>query len=148
MKRDFLYWVERAERSLYWTVGVALILAAAVFIAYAIVEAGVSYLGGRFAVSTIELFDRSLLALMLAQIVYTTLNFLREGVLQVEPVLVVGIIGVVRRILVLTAVVSGTVSGIGAGLSFNQIMIELGLLSLTVLVLALAIFLVRRAQKP
>ena len=147
MKRDSLYWVERAERGIYWTVGVALILAAAVFLAYAVGEAGISYFRGRFAASTIEFFDRSLLTLMLAQIVYTTLNFLREGVLQVEPVLVVGIIGVVRRILVLTAVVSGTVSGVGAGLSFNQSMIELGLLSLTVFVLALAIFLVRRAQK-
>ena len=147
MKRDPLYWAERAERVVYWTVGITLIVAAAVFLVYATVLAVQSYLRGRFAASTIQFFDRSLLTLMLARIVYTTLNFLREGVLQVEPVLVVGIIGVVRRILVLTAVMSGTVSGIGAGLSFNQNMIELGLLSLTVFVLALAIFLVRRAQK-
>jgi len=91
MKRDSLYWVERAERGIYWAVGVALILAAATFLAYAIGEAGASYIGGRFAATTIELFDRSLLTL--------------------------------------------------------QSMLELGLLSITVLVLALAIFFVRRAQK-
>ena len=45
----------------------------------------------------------TLLVLMLAQIVYTTLAYLRLGQLQVEPVLVVGIIAVVRRILVVTA---------------------------------------------
>jgi uncharacterized membrane protein (DUF373 family) len=146
MKRDALYWAERAERGVYWSVGLTLVLAAAVFLVYTVREGVLTYLQGHVASGTIRLFDRSLVTLMLAQIVYTTLSFLREGVLRVEPVLVVGIIAVVRRILVLTVVVSGTTQDLGAGLTFQQSMLELGLLSLTVLVLAVAVYLVRRGK--
>ena len=146
--RGAVYWAERAERAVYWSVGALLILAAAVFLVFTITGGVQDYLQQQFASGTIRLFDRSLLTLMLAQIVYTTLSFLREGVLQVEPVLVVGIIAVVRRILVLTAVVSGTAPNLGAQLTFQQSMLELGLLALTVLVLSVAVYLVRRGKPP
>ena len=146
MKRSAIYLAERAERGVYWSVGGVLVFAAAVFLVYTIGEGVQNYLMGHIAAGTIRLFDRSLLTLMLAQIVYTTLSFLREGVLQVEPVLVVGIIAVVRRILVLTAVVSGTTQDLGATLTFQQSMLELGLLSVTVLVLAVSVYLVRKPR--
>jgi len=66
--------------------------------------------------------------------------------LQVEPVLVVGIIAVVRRILVLTAVVSGTSGEMGLTITFEQSMMELGLLALTVLAVAVAVYLVRTGK--
>ncbi len=136
---------EKAERGVYWTVGAVLVLGATIFLGFTVFEAVGSYLGKDIAGGTIRLFDRSLLTLMLAQIVYTTLGYLRSGVLQVEPVLVVGIIAVVRRILVLTAVVGGTAGGsLGATVTFNQAMVELGLLAFTVLALSVAVFLVRR----
>ena len=137
---------ERAERGVYWTVGAVLVLGATIFLGFTVYEAVVSYLGKDIAGGTIRLFDRSLLTLMLAQIVYTTLGYLRSGVLQVEPVLVVGIIAVVRRILVLTAVVGGTAGDLGSTVTFTQAMIELGLLAFTVLALSVAVYLVRRGQ--
>jgi uncharacterized membrane protein (DUF373 family) len=146
MKRDAIYWAERAERGIYWTVGTILVLSAAVFLVYTIREAFLAYTEGHFTSATIRAFDRSLLTLMLAQIVYTTLSYLRQGMLQVEPVLVVGIIAVVRRILVLTAVVSGTSGEMGLVITFEQSMTELGLLALTVLVLAVAVYLVRKGK--
>jgi len=147
MKRDAIYWAERAERGIYWTVGTILVLSAAVFLVYTIREAVLAYAKGQFTSATIRAFDRSLLTLMLAQIVYTTLSYLRQGRLQVEPVLVVGIIAVVRRILVLTAVVSGTSEEMGLVITFEQSMIELGLLAATVLVLAVAVYLVRTGKE-
>ncbi|MCG6971580.1 MAG: phosphate-starvation-inducible PsiE family protein [Desulfobacterales bacterium] len=144
MEQKSLFWAERAERGIYWTVGIVLILTAAIYLVFTVWEGFSLYMAGHFASATIKLFDRSLLTLMIAQIVYTTLNFLKVGVLQVEPVLVVGIIAVVRRILVLTAVVSGTAKEMGASMSFRESMIELGLLSLTVLVLAVSVYLVRK----
>jgi hypothetical protein len=144
LKRNALFWAERAERGVYWIVGVVLILTAAIFLVFTMWEGVSLYLAGRYSSATIQLFDRSLLTLMIAQIVYTTLSFFKVGVLQVEPVLVVGIIAVVRRILVLTAVVSGTTKDVGVNLNFQQNMIELGLLSLTVLVLAVSVYLVRK----
>jgi len=146
MKRDALYWAERAERGIYWAVGALLIVVAIIFLVYIIVEDFPLYFKGEFATATIKLFDQALLTLMLAQVVYTTVAFLKVGSLQVEPILVVGIIASVRRILVLTAVVAGTAGNVGASLTFRQDMVEIGLLSLTVLILAVAIYLVRKSK--
>ena len=148
MKRNAIYWAECAERGIYWAVGTLLVFTAVIFLVYIIAKGIPLYLNGEFATATITLFDQALLTLMLAQIVYTTVSFLKVGVLQVEPVLVVGIIAAVRRILVLTAVVAGTAGNVGTSLTFRQNMIEMTLLSGTVLVLAVAIFLVRRAGVP
>ncbi len=146
MKKDALYWAERAERGIYWAVGALLVIVAVIFLVYIISKGAPLYLKGQFATATIELFGQSLLTLMIAQVVYTTVAFLKVGVLQVEPILVVGIIASVRRILVLTAVVSGTAGKVGADLTFRQDMVEIGLLSVTVLILAIAIYLVRRSK--
>lgn len=146
MKKDALYWAERAERGIYWAVGALLVIVAIIFLVYIIMKGAPLYLKGEFATATIELFGQSLLTLMIAQVVYTTVAFLKVGVLQVEPILVVGIIASVRRILVLTAVVSGTAGKVGADLTFRQDMVEIGLLSVTVLILAIAIYLVRRSK--
>ena len=146
MKKDALYWAERAERGIYWAVGALLIVVAVVFLVFIILSNFPLYFRGEFATATIKLFDQALLTLMIAQIVYTTVAFLKVGVLQVEPILVVGIIASVRRILVLTALMSGTAGKVGAGLSFREDMVEIGLLSLTVLILAIAIYLVRKSK--
>jgi len=144
MQRDLLTWMERAERVVYSAVGIALILGATLFLVYAIIEAALGYAGGNFPIATLELFDRLLLVLMLAQIVYTTLTYLRLGHLQVEPVLVVGIIAVVRRILVVTAVMGGTLHTTNSpATTFTETLEELALLALTALALALSMFLLR-----
>lgn len=151
MKTNFVDWMERAERGLYWTVGFALVLGAAAFLGFTIWQALGDFLSGAVAHAILRLFDRLLLVLMLAQIVYTTLSFLRIGSLQVEPVLVVGIIAVVRRILVVTAVMGGTLRDAGSTAeTFQELVLELGLLAVTVLALSVAVYLVRirRAQPP
>ena len=126
--------------------GALLIIVASIFLVFIIAKGVPLYFKGEFATATIKLFDQALLTLMLAQVVYTTVAFLKVGLLQVEPILVVGIIASVRRILVLTAVVSGTAGKVGATLTFRQDMVEIGLLSLTVLILAVAIYLVRKSK--
>jgi len=146
MKKDALYWAERAERGIYWGVGALLVLVAAIYLVFIIYKGFPLYFRGEFATATITLFGQALLTLMLAQVVYTTVAFLKVGVLQVEPILVVGIIASVRRILVLTAVVSGTAGKVGTDLTFRQDMVEIALLSITVLILAIAIYLVRKSK--
>lgn len=146
MKKSALYWAEWAERGIYWAVGALLIVVAVIFLVFIVVEGIPLYFKGDFATATIKLFDQALLTLMLAQVVYTTVAFLKVGTLQVEPILVVGIIASVRRILVLTAVVAGTAGNVGASLTFRQDMVEIGLLSVTVFILAVAIYLVRKSK--
>jgi len=146
MKKNALYWAERAERGIYWAVGVLLIIVAVIFLVFIIIEDFPLYFKGEFATATIKLFGQALLTLMIAQVVYTTVAFLKVGVLQVEPILVVGIIASVRRILILTAVVAGSAGEMDTTLTFRQDMVELSLLSITVLILAVAIYLVRKSK--
>ena len=129
------------ERAIFWLVAVLLTLGALAYLGASVAAALKDYLGGDATEATLELLNGTLLTLMLAQIVYTTLNFLETGILEIEPVLVVGIIAAVRRILVVTATLSA--HGESNELAFRQAMVELGSLGGVTLVLAVAVFLIR-----
>ncbi len=133
--------LEHGERVIYWLVAVFLMLGALFYLGYTVRDVIAVYRTGDYTGGTLTLLNGSLLTLMLAQIVYTTLNFLETGVLQIEPVLVVGIIGAVRRILVITAMLSA--KGEENALVFNHAMAELGYLAAVTLVLAVSVFLIR-----
>lgn len=134
--------LEHGERAIYWLVAVFLMAGALLYLGFTVVQAYGLYRSGDFTGATLDLLNGSLLTLMLAQVVYTTLTFLETGVLQIEPVLIVGIIASVRRILVITATLSA--GGATPGdVAFDQTMLELGVLGAITLVLAIAIFLIR-----
>jgi len=135
--------LELGERLIYWLVASLLVVGALVYLGYTVVRVTDAYLHTGFTVGTLELLNGSLLALMLAQIVYTTINFLETGLLHIEPVLIVGIIAAVRRILVMTATLSAQEKTLPIS-EFNQTMVELGVLGGVTLVLAVAIFLIRK----
>ena len=60
---------------------VLLVVAAVVFLVFIIFKGVPLYFRGEFATATIKLFDQTL---MIAQVVYTTVAFLKVGVLQPE----------------------------------------------------------------
>jgi len=91
------------------------------------------------------LLDRVLLALMLAEILYTLVQFTGDRIDRmrlVEPFLVIGLIAAVRRILIITAESAGRFSLYNP--EFLAFLSELALLSLMILSIAWAIRLVRR----
>lgn len=94
--------------------------------------------------------DRLLFILMIVEILHTVRSSLQSYELAAEPFLVVAMIAAVRRILVVTLETSDrAVDGEGVGhpvLSFDHAMIELGILAAMILVLAIAIYLLRRAR--
>ena len=137
--------LELGERLIYWLVASLLVVGALIYLGYTVVRVAQEFMHVGFTEGTLELLNGSLLALMLAQIVYTTINFLETGLLHIEPVLIVGIIAAVRRILVMTATLSAREMALPA-VEFNQAMIELGVLGGITLALAVAIFLIRKKQ--
>ena len=137
--------LEHGERAIYWLVAVLLMLGALVYLGFTVAQALATYREGDYTQGTIELLNGSLLTLMLAQVVYTTLNFLETGRVQIEPVLVVGIIAAVRRILVIAALLSTHAERSPA--LFHQAMTELGYMGATTLALATAVFLIRYRKK-
>ena len=101
-----------------------------------------SALAGAPPSAIIELLDRALLILMIVELLYTVQVSFRAHALLPEPFLVVGLIAATRRILVVTAQFSRLVEKQDAG-EFRNSMMEIGLLTLMVLVLVASLRLLR-----
>lgn len=134
--------LERIESGIYQAAGYILSFAAAALLGFAVWEAVGLFSSHSLADAIVRLLDRVLLALMIAEIIYTVARFSREGHLEAEPFLVVGLIAAVRRILVITA--ESTVEMSLDSAHFLAVLAELGLLSVAIVFFALAIFLIRR----
>jgi uncharacterized membrane protein (DUF373 family) len=132
----------RVEDVVY--VGLGVLLAAGALIL--LVNAGVTL--GRQVLSTtmpgpiIELLDRVLLVVMLVELLYTVQISFREHTLVPEPFLIVGLIAATRRILVVTAEFAKLAQE--GGTVFVYAMLELGLLTVMVLVFVTALVLLKK----
>jgi uncharacterized membrane protein (DUF373 family) len=141
VKRDAYRILQAAETIIYLFAGFLIAAGAALLLVTTLVEGGENFLKGRYHEVALTLLDRVLLALMLAEILYTLVRFAREGSLEATPFLVIGIIAAVRRVLVLTA--EAVEKFDLADPAFLAVLAELGLLALLVVAFALAIRLVR-----
>jgi hypothetical protein len=140
--RGFTY----VEDILYVGLGVLLAGAALVLLADGAVMFWRALVGVELPARVIELLDRILLILMIAEILYTVQVSLREHALVPEPFLVVALIAGVRRVLIITAEFADLVDkGPDA---FRNSMVELGLLTLMIVALVVSLMLLRRRATP
>lgn len=98
-------------------------------------------LGGQI----VGLLDQILLILLVIELLYTVQVSFRERGLIAEPFLVVALIAVIRRVLVLTAEVP-KLSEAGEAV-FRHAMLELGVLTVMVLVLVGSLIMLQRYAK-
>lgn len=128
-------------------VGLSLVLAysAAALLITSAIALWRNLAGGAGSEGIIDLLDRSLLVLMVVEILYTVRVSFREHSLAAEPFLVVGLIAVTRRILVVTAEFSQMIDK--GETPFLHGMIEVALLTVMVLFLGISLRLVsKRAE--
>jgi uncharacterized membrane protein (DUF373 family) len=92
--------------------------------------------------ATVSLLDRLLLTLMVIEVLYTIQVSFREHALVPEPFLIVGLVAVVRRILVVTAELTGVQDR--SEDVFRLSMIELSVLTVMVLVLVASLLMLKR----
>lgn len=130
------------EDVLYVGLGVLLAGAALVLLADGALMFGRALVGGELPARVIELLDRILLILMIAEILYTVQVSLREHSLVPEPFLVVALIAGVRRVLILTAEFADLLEK--GPEAFRNAMIELGLLTVMIVALVASLMLLRR----
>jgi hypothetical protein len=132
----------RAEDLVYVALGVLLAASAIALL----ISAGGSFVravaGGDIAGSLVGILDQLLLVLMIVEILYTVQISFREHALMPEPFLVVGLIAGIRRVLVITAELSKIAERDPA--TFQHALLELGLLTVMILVLVGALGIVRR----
>ncbi|MGQ9754083.1 MAG: phosphate-starvation-inducible PsiE family protein [Thermaceae bacterium] len=141
MKRDAHRILQSAETVIYLSAGFLIAAGAALLLLNTLAEGMRSLLEGKYEEVAITLLDRVLLALMLAEILYTLIRFAKEGSLEAEPFLIIGIIAAVRRGLVLTAEAVERFDL--SDPAFMAVLAELTLLALMVAAFALAIRWVR-----
>jgi len=132
----------RVEDVVYVGLGILLAASAVVLLVDGVLTFGRHLAGGTMPGRIIDLLDRILLVLMIVEILYTVQVSFREHTLAPEPFLIVGLIAATRRILVVTAEV-GKLAEAG-GSVFLHAMLELGLLTMMVLGLVVALVLLRK----
>lgn len=88
----------------------------------------------------VDILNVVLLVMMTMEIVYTVAVSLEAHILRAEPFLIIGIIAGIRRMLVITA--TSTKQEANASQFFNML-VELGLIAVTVVALAGAIWILR-----
>lgn len=101
-----------------------------------------TFAGGLSSMNIIPFLDRTLLVLMVVEILYTVQVSFREHLLVPEPFLLVALIASVRRIIVLTAEL-GELARKG-GEAFRAGMIETALVAAVVVALAVALVVLRK----
>jgi uncharacterized membrane protein (DUF373 family) len=130
-----------SETVFYVTAATLLVVAGAFTLVGTIVDL-IEGRGSRDIVDAgVFLLDRVLLLFIFAELLYTLRVVNLGGQVLVEPFLFIGIIAVVRKLLVLAAEYEHQ------GLSSAQFVTQLGALGGLTLVLALAIFLLRRSDR-
>jgi uncharacterized membrane protein (DUF373 family) len=91
----------------------------------------------------VHLLDRLLLVLMIVELLYTVQVSFREHAVVPEPFLIVGLVAVTRRVLVLTAELTGAQSA-AADSAFRVTMIELTVLTGMIVALVGSLLMLRR----
>ena len=102
--------------------------------------------GGAQVDAIVDLLDRSLLILLIVELLYTVQVSFRSHTLVPEPFLVVGLIAATRRILVVTAQFSRLVEKRDES-AFRSSMIEVALLTVMVLALVGSVRLLRGSAR-
>ncbi len=91
----------------------------------------------------VELLASLLLVFIFTEIINTIRVVIDEKILVAEPFLIVGIVAAIRRMIVLSAEAKDLLGDP----QFSDAMLELGLLSITVLLLGATVWLLRRTTE-
>jgi uncharacterized membrane protein (DUF373 family) len=137
-------WLSRIEDALYFAIGSLLVGAALVLLIWTVLSFVRMTAGGNVGEAVLQTLDSLLLVVMLVEILHTVGISIQGHTLVAEPFLVVGLIAAIRRILVVTAEQAEVTAERAE--EFRMAMLELGILTVMILVLVGAIYIVRRTS--
>jgi uncharacterized membrane protein (DUF373 family) len=136
------------EDLFYVAVAVALSIAGVVLFGYAVYDFATNLLNGDDVTDLVLSFlDALLLVFIVTELIHTVRAVIDQKVLVAEPFLIVGIVAAIRRLIV----VSAEAKDLQGKPEFGDAMVEIGLLTGAVILLAGAIFLLRstvRSEPP
>lgn len=135
-----------SESAVLILIGIALVMVAVLLLFAGMHDLWSATMAGTETIEhkSIEILNTILLVMMTMEIVYTVAISLKSHTLNAEPFLIIGSIAAIRRMLVITA--TSTDAEKTADI-FRNTLIELGLLSATVIAMAIAIWILRFSQR-
>ena len=131
------------EDAVYAGMGVLLAFSAVALLVSGAVDLWRTTLEGASLKGVIGLLDRTLLVLMLVELLYTVRVSFRQHALLPEPFLIVGLIAATRRILVVTAEFSVKSEAQQHPERFREGMLEIGVLTVMVVALVASLLMLR-----
>lgn len=135
-------YIDLAERGAYYGVALFLLVTIVmVFVSAVVSLAEIAELGPLGA--ALEVLDKVLLIFIFAELLGTISTIVREREVTAEPFLLIGLIAVVRRILAVTASIE---QNLGTP-RFDDLILELGVLTVLVLALAGALYFAHRIAR-
>jgi len=136
--------LKRVESIVLFAIALVLAVLAVLLLISSVQALIVAVTSGQVRDQAIEILDSVLLVMMTMEIVYTVTISIESHTLQAEPFLIVGAIAAIRRMLVITAESTRIESQPAL---FQSTLIELGLLAMTILIIAVSISVLRRSQR-
>ena len=137
--------LKNTESIVLFSLAIVLVILAVLILISGIVGLYQAVLAGQVRDQAIDILDGILLVMMIMEIVYTVTLSMEAHTLVAEPFLIVGAIAAIRRMLVITA--EGTKLELNNPAAFQNTLVELGLLAVTILMIAGAIYIMRRSQR-
>jgi uncharacterized membrane protein (DUF373 family) len=138
------HWLHLGQDAVLVSVAATLLLAGLVVVFDAARELVNAIAARSIAEAIFSIVENALLALILAELVHTLLVALGGGQLTAEPFLVIGIVGILRKMLLTTVLAPKPAE---AEALISSTVIELAALSVLILILSAALVLVR-LRKP
>ena len=138
---------DRVEHWAYIAVGALLAVVALLSLGDSIAVLWHGLMDWQGVATVAAIIERLLFVLMLAEILHTVRASMRSGGLSAEPLLIVGMIACIRRVLVSTleSAEAGSPGGHG-GAPVSSSMIELGVLGFLILIFVVSIYMLRQAR--
>ncbi len=138
-------YLKQIESVVLFIIALVLVVLAVLLLLNGILALIQAVVTGQVRDRAIDILDSILLVMMTMEIVYTVTLSIESHTLSAEPFLIVGAIAAIRRMLVITA--ESTQLELSNPDAFRSTLIELGLLAVTIILIAASIYILRRSQK-
>ncbi len=143
MREKILKVLEEGDEIIQMGISVVLLVSSAIILVYStyhfLDEMQINMIGAIF-----HLLQKLFLIMIILELMNTVLTYLKEHTIPLEPFIVIGIISALRKLLMAGAHISIMEGESINEVLFDQYLYEIGLNTLVVLVLVVALYLVKR----
>lgn len=132
-----------SEDVLYIAVSVVLAAAGLILFGNGLYAFATTFREGELSSTVLDLLDAMLLVFIVTELIHTISAVIRERVLLTEPFLIVGIVAAIRRLVLISAEAKDLLGRP----DFADAMLEIGVLTVAIVLLSLSIFLLRHTTR-